>query len=1107
MLSLRKLLIVFLLCSPAALAQNIVLQNFNNGTGGATVTASVLNAATFGTLGTSPAPFNTYLGTSGVLTYGAPTGPCATLPPGVTSTLALQYNTTAANAVGTGNQLIQFADGFSGMPAATSNTDQQVTWFCTDLQDGEKLESCDCFTLLGSGSGGVSDNATNVIFEADGTNMWFTLESGNCAGPCGNIRYVQNSGWVGIPSQYAVDGTGACSITNLAKCVVFQIRDTNGTLLTACNTGTSCSPTQYGDGPSGPLTEELIGNGQPCNSSICTGGRHIWFMNWKQSYLGSVPQQFPMLNNPVVPWDGIISANRAADWRLAGISQAANQGTLPDASWTQCGSTVAAGTSSATIQSLATACGGTPNQYLLLGPGAFTATARVVSPATGNFVIRGSGSNSTFVTVTGGSVCPGQTSAPFCIASSDGTFTTQPPANTCTISAGLTQGSTSITIANLAGTCLSGIVPNKTILWLDACDSGTSGTSCLTGSATDNGNAYICGAIYNSAGPNGCSFDGPDAGGSRTGRNQLEPHIASAVNTGTGVVTLTTPIASPNFASASNPQVWIVQPVVNEGIEDMSIDLSNAGATQGCVDIVSGLNVWIKGVRCLHNKRDAFNVFQTAYSNIQSNYIFDSTGTLPSNYGIRLSADGYMVTQNNIIQQIQGGALFYDGACTMCVDGFNFPAKSETGGDLTPITEHAGGYMNLHEGSYLSISCDNTHATCDWSTRFRNFLTGWTSDPTTPLGTFTNGVADFAFARNINNAGNVLGTKGYHTTYTSVSSGLSIYNAGTGGGGPSVPTDTLTKSTSMYWASYDVVTAAANSGNGLLFCGNLLNTNFAAAGFCNSISQVPASASVYPNYVPVVGDTAAGQAPLPNSFYLTGKPIWFGSLPWPLIGPDVTGGNIGQCTGTPNTPGQMAGMPATTNGQCPGTTLAVGWGGHANTSPAQNCYLNTMGGPADGSGGALAFDANACFAASGGSVTLAPSPENFGSINTGSSSSPVTFTLTNGSGTTATSITPSVSGGNSGDFSITNSGAGSCGAAGGSIAAAASCTFTVTFTPGAVGARSTSLSVSYSGGDSASPQTSALSGTGTTPGTITTPGCALCLFAGLEILNGQVIIQ
>jgi hypothetical protein len=109
-----------------------------------------------------------------------------------------------------------------------------------------------------------------------------------------------------------------------------------------------------------------------------------------------------------------------------------------------------------------------------------------------------------------------------------------------------------------------------------------------------------------------------------------------------------------------------------------------------------------------------------------------------------------------------------------------------------------------------------------------------------------------------------------------------------------------------------------------------------------------------------------------------------------------------------------------------------------------------------------------------GSVTLSPSSESYGMFNLGASSSPATFTLTNSSGTTATSI--SITDTDTTEFPITNSGAGSCSS--GSLAASASCTFTVVFSPTSAGTKTPTLSVSYSGGDGASPQTVVLSGTG-----------------------------
>lgn len=112
------------------------------------------------------------------------------------------------------------------------------------------------------------------------------------------------------------------------------------------------------------------------------------------------------------------------------------------------------------------------------------------------------------------------------------------------------------------------------------------------------------------------------------------------------------------------------------------------------------------------------------------------------------------------------------------------------------------------------------------------------------------------------------------------------------------------------------------------------------------------------------------------------------------------------------------------------------------------------------------------------STTLSPSSYSFGNVNVGSSSSAVIFTLTNNNATEATSISPTVTGGNSGDFSVTNSGSGSCSSAGGDLTQGQSCTFTVVFTPSAASPRTTTLSVSYSGGDGDSSQTSSLSGTG-----------------------------
>jgi len=146
-----------------------------------------------------------------------------------------------------------------------------------------------------------------------------------------------------------------------------------------------------------------------------------------------------------------------------------------------------------------------------------------------------------------------------------------------------------------------------------------------------------------------------------------------------------------------------------------------------------------------------------------------------------------------------------------------------------------------------------------------------------------------------------------------------------------------------------------------------------------------------------------------------------------------------------------------------GCPVSYTYSSYTYPHPLDNCPSSTYGVVGGGCSG-------------GGSVSLAPSSQNFGSVNVSSSSSPTTFTLTNNSSSSATSVATSITGTNAGDFT---KGSDTCN--GSSVAAlGGTCSLTVTFSPTASGSRSATLSISYSGADGASPKTSALSGTGVT---------------------------
>jgi hypothetical protein len=230
---------------------------------------------------------------------------------------------------------------------------------------------------------------------------------------------------------------------------------------------------------------------------------------------------------------------------------------------------------------------------------------------------------------------------------------------------------------------------------------------------------------------------------------------------------------------------------------------------------------------------------------------------------------------------------------------------------------HAAGIDNvLLEGNVSpGLNPDGVHGTSNFVTAFRNYFLG----TDTSRNQQTMPVLMQGYNRYFNLIGNVLGTPGYHTVYEcaaasandtcSTSPNTSIYTIGYSGNqgqyGGVFPNDPLSKTTTMRWGNYDTVNGAVRWQS----------------------TEVPSGLSQFANPLPA-------SHTLPASFYISAKPSWWSSgKPWPAIGPDVSSGNIANL------------------------------GGHANTIPAQDCYAS-MGGPADGTGGVLNFNASTCYSQS-----------------------------------------------------------------------------------------------------------------------------------------------
>jgi len=670
---------------------------------------------------------------------------------------------------------------------------------------------------------------------------------------------------------------------------------------------------------------------------------------------------FPTVSHAQL-WSGILAPSRAADWTGAGVV-----GGIPSGSWTQCGSTIAAYSGTAgTINSAIAACG--TNQFVLLGPGAFNLSTAIDFAHKSRVVLRGSGANSTFVAFNSGVTSSCYQGSPICVSSTDGSYPNGHTAINWT--AGYSQGATSITLASTTG-----LVTNSTIIVLNQCDDGKSGSSC-TGSSVDNGNYFNCEDAY--AISSGCSVNGPDSGNVTTARAQSEMFYATTVNSGTGVVTLNRPLRAPNWSSARTPQAWFIQPIQYVGIEDFSVDMVSDTAPGTGITFYNAANVWVKGVRMVNTPYSAVYGFDVIHMQVESSYFALSTRPIPSDgFAVTFTQSSDCLVQNIIGQRLISD-IFDEGASNGNVYAYNFlindnyPTNNYMAASIRPHA--AGDSYQLWEGNAaMSVYNEDYHGTHPMITVFRNFLQGWYSNPSLPKNYETNGFLSDAFNRYTNIVGNVLGTPGFHNAYKQIG-GLNTsgpnYVLALGLGNiavsPATPSDPLVNTTSLFWANYDTVTGAVR------FCGNSSNTNW--SNICAITSEVPAGISFYSNSIPTKGDTGAGQSAMPASFYLSSRPSWWSSsIPFPAIGPDVSSGNVGQCTGTLNTAGQYAGEAALSSSQCRGTSLsASAWSGHVNAIPAMNCALNIMGMPPDGSGGALSFSASACYG--GSSSSQAPNP-------------------------------------------------------------------------------------------------------------------------------------
>jgi hypothetical protein len=596
---------------------------------------------------------------------------------------------------------------------------------------------------------------------------------------------------------------------------------------------------------------------------------------------------------------GIIDPNRSIDWSGAGIP-----GGIPNRT-TIC-ATLNPGATAAQINSAIASC--PSGQVVYLNAGTYILSAAINFGGKSNVTVRGDGPDKTVVRFTGSSGCTQGQLANVCL---QGSFNwTGGPQNSTSWTAGYAKGATQITLGSVAN-----LAVGKLII-LDQ-----------NNDVADTGQVFVCDSTGGSGGVE-CSSEGGSPGRSTNGVNRNEQQLVEVTGINGNVVTISPGLYMPNWRNSQNPGAWWATNVItSSGIEDMTLDHTASTNNVSGTFFANANKCWMKNIRSIFGHRNHVWLQTSARCVIKDNYFYGTYNGANLSYGVEPWMTSDLLIENNIFQHITSPVLLGNGQGNVIAYNFMTDLYSTNAAWLYPsmMSHDAGTVMNLIEGNQGPTAMEDAiHGTHNFQTYFRNYLSGRDASQTSQ----TAPAMFAAYSRYVNFIGNILGTSGYHNAYQSTTSSsancnTSIYNLGwsttncaNGSNAYNslpIPGDLLVAKTLLRWGNYDVVNAAAQW----------------------NASEVPSGLSQFSNPVP------SSQA-LPASFYLSAKPSWWGTMPWPAVGPDVTSG--------------------------------IGPGGHVYANPAKVCYQNTS----KDANGVLNFSAANCY--SDASVLSPKPPTNLSAI-------------------------------------------------------------------------------------------------------------------------------
>jgi hypothetical protein len=310
------------------------------------------------------------------------------------------------------------------------------------------------------------------------------------------------------------------------------------------------------------------------------------------------------------------------------------------------------------------------------------------------------------------------------------------------------------------------------------------------------------------------------------------------------------------------PQIWKIKSGTDmttyAGVEDLCIERTSPTGTEGYSNIilVASAYCWVMNIESKMAQFRHVDLDRSFRNTIRDNYFNDgmhhNVGGFA--YGVvcsNRSTDNLI--ENNIFYHLRHSMVIKEGAAGN-VFGYNYSVASYQGENWLAADMNAHGahsHMNLFEGNIgCKIYADFTHGSSSYNTFFRNHSLRESSAMTVTNALRSVDIEKVQYYYNF--IGNILGKAtqswtSFEDGSTRTSTGNYVYTWGYPSDGSNISSDPQSKITSFRHGNYDY-------------------------------------ASQTVKWMPGITDHK-----LPNSLYLASKPVWFMDVPWPPIGPDVSG--------------------------------------------------------------------------------------------------------------------------------------------------------------------------------------------------------------------------